>query len=173
MLLSMRCWRGCVQLCCTKGQKYQKQIMGSWILPNNECWGNFMYWKLPQRSFFGRIQDVIICFWDLLTFSTRHSMVLICIKDACQEDKFERKSHNLFIWICMRHAICVILTCIFCFSFFSPLTTPLMCSFVNVKPSVSSNKQTNNQSINQINIVVGKSSFQKTFQSIIHQSEFG
>ena len=30
-----------------------------------------MYWKLPQRSFFGRIQDAIICFWDLLTFSIR------------------------------------------------------------------------------------------------------
>ena len=49
----------------------------------------------------------------------------------------------------MRHAICVILTCIFCFSFFSPLTTPLMCSFVNVKPLVSSNKQTINQTNKQ------------------------
>ena len=27
-----------------------------------------MYCKLPQRSFFGGIQDAIICFWDLLTF---------------------------------------------------------------------------------------------------------
>ena len=45
--------------------------MLAWILPKNERWGNFMYWKLPQRSFFGRIQDTIICFWDLLTFS-RH-----------------------------------------------------------------------------------------------------
>ena len=30
-----------------------------------------MYWKLPQRSFFWRIQDAIICFWDLLTFRAR------------------------------------------------------------------------------------------------------
>ena len=44
--------------------------MLSWILPKNERWGNFMYWKMPQRSFFGRIQDAIICFRDLLTFST-------------------------------------------------------------------------------------------------------
>jgi hypothetical protein len=52
-----------------KGQKISKKNMLSWILPKNERWGNFMCWKLPQRSFFGRIQDAIICFWDLLTFS--------------------------------------------------------------------------------------------------------
>ena len=31
--------------------------MASWILPKNKRWGNFQYLKLPQRSFFGRIQD--------------------------------------------------------------------------------------------------------------------
>ena len=41
----------------------------SWILPKNKCWGNFQYIKLPQHSFFGRIQDAIICFRDLLTYS--------------------------------------------------------------------------------------------------------
>ena len=53
----------------TKGQKISEKKMVSWILPKNERWGIFMYWKLPQRSLFGRIQDAIICFWDLLTFS--------------------------------------------------------------------------------------------------------
>ena len=50
-------------------RKSWKKNMLPWILPKNKCWGNFMYSKLPQRSFFGRIQDTIICFWDLLTFS--------------------------------------------------------------------------------------------------------
>ena len=36
--------------------------MASWILPKNERWGNFQYIKLPQRSFFGRIQDNIFFF---------------------------------------------------------------------------------------------------------------
>ena len=27
----------------TKGQKISKKNMLSWILPKNECWGNFMY----------------------------------------------------------------------------------------------------------------------------------
>ena len=35
----------------------QKQIMAYWILPKNERWGIFQYITLPQRSFFGRIQD--------------------------------------------------------------------------------------------------------------------
>ena len=64
----------------------------------------------------------------------------------------------------MRHAICVILTCIFCFSFFSPLTTPLMCSFVNVKPLVSSNKQTIKQKINQTILWSEKAAFKKPFR---------
>ena len=51
-----------------KVSKSQKQIMASWILPTIECWGNFQYMKLPQRSFFGRIKDNIFFFWDLLTF---------------------------------------------------------------------------------------------------------
>ena len=38
------------------------------ILPKNERWGNFMYRKMPKRSFFGRIQVAKICFRDLLTF---------------------------------------------------------------------------------------------------------
>ena len=43
----------------------QKQIMASWILPKNECWGNFQYTKLPQCSFFGRIQDNIYIFFEI------------------------------------------------------------------------------------------------------------
>ena len=39
-----------------------------WILPKNERWDNFQYIKLSQHSFFGRIQDAVICFRDLLTF---------------------------------------------------------------------------------------------------------
>ena len=35
-----------------------------------------MYWNMPQRSFFGRIQDAIICFWDLLTTSFQTSKFL-------------------------------------------------------------------------------------------------
>ena len=41
--------------------------MASWILPKNEQWGIFQYIKLPQRSFFGRIQDNIIFFQNFLT----------------------------------------------------------------------------------------------------------
>ena len=33
------------------GTKGQKNMVSS-ILPKNECWDNFMYWKLSQRSFF-------------------------------------------------------------------------------------------------------------------------
>ena len=42
--------------------------MASWILPKNKHWDNFMYWKLSQRSFFGRIEDIILFFriyWPL------------------------------------------------------------------------------------------------------------
>ena len=45
-----------------KVSKSQKQIKASWILPKKERWGNFQYIKLPQRSFFGRIQDNIFFF---------------------------------------------------------------------------------------------------------------
>ena len=38
-----------------KVRKYRKQIMVSSILPKNECWDNFQYIKLSQRTFFGRI----------------------------------------------------------------------------------------------------------------------
>jgi len=51
-----------------KVRKSWKKSMLSWILPKNQRRGNFMYWKLLQRSFFGRIQDAIICFCYLLTF---------------------------------------------------------------------------------------------------------
>ena len=43
-----------------KVRKSRKKNMLSWILPKNERWGNFMYWKMPHLSFFGRIQDAII-----------------------------------------------------------------------------------------------------------------
>ena len=52
-----------------KVSKSRKSNMVSSILPKNERWGNFQYIKLPQRSFFGRIQGIIICLRDLLTFS--------------------------------------------------------------------------------------------------------
>ena len=42
-----------------KVSKSQKKIMTSWIHPKNERWGIFQYIKLPQRSFFGRIQGNI------------------------------------------------------------------------------------------------------------------
>ena len=51
-----------------KVRKSRKQIMVSSILPKNERWDNFHYIKLSQRSFFGRIEDTINCFRDLLTF---------------------------------------------------------------------------------------------------------
>ena len=50
--------------------------MVPWILPTNELWGNFQYTKLPQRSFFGRIQDNIYFFRDFLTFTTVASNTL-------------------------------------------------------------------------------------------------
>ena len=56
------------KMCYVKVRKSRKKLL-SWILLKNEHWGNFIYWKLPQRSFFGRIQDALICFWDLLTFT--------------------------------------------------------------------------------------------------------
>ena len=49
-----------------KVSKSQKEIMASWILPTSERWGNFLYIKLPQHSFFGRIQDNIFFYWDFL-----------------------------------------------------------------------------------------------------------
>ena len=49
--------------------KSRKQFMVSSILPKNERWDNFMYWKLSQHSLFGRIQDATIYFPDLETFS--------------------------------------------------------------------------------------------------------
>ena len=69
--------------CCyssLKVRKSRKKNILSCILPKNERWGNFMYWKLPQHSFFGRIQEAIICFWDLLTFSRAYfPCILACI----------------------------------------------------------------------------------------------
>ena len=52
----------------------------------------------------------------------------------------------------------------FLFFLFSPLTTPLMCSFVNIKPSVSSNKQTINQSNKQTILWPEKAAFKKPFR---------
>ena len=61
-----------------KVSKSQKQIMASWILPKNERWGIFQYIKLPQRSFFGRIQDNIFFFRDFLTFNKGISTMVNC-----------------------------------------------------------------------------------------------
>ena len=49
--------------------KSRKQSMVSSFLLKNGRWDNFMSWKLSQRSFFGRIEDPIICFRDCLTFN--------------------------------------------------------------------------------------------------------
>ena len=43
---------------------------------SHKRWGNFQYIKLPQRSFFGRIQDSIFSFRDFLTFTTIASNTL-------------------------------------------------------------------------------------------------
>ena len=58
-----------VKLEALKVSKSREQFMVSSILPKNERWDNFMYWKLSQCSFFGRIEDTIICFPDCLTFT--------------------------------------------------------------------------------------------------------
>ena len=53
-----------------KVSKSRKQIMASWILPTNDCWDKFVYWKLSQCSFFGRIQGTIFFFeihWPLVS----------------------------------------------------------------------------------------------------------
>ena len=59
-----------------KVSESQKQIMASWILPKNECWDNFQYIKLSQRLFFGRIEDTIFFFRNLLTFRKNVSVKL-------------------------------------------------------------------------------------------------
>ena len=65
----------CVKFDCLlaklKVSKSRKQFMVSSILPKNEYRDNSMYWKLSQRSFFGRIEDTIICFRDCPTFSAQ------------------------------------------------------------------------------------------------------
>ena len=53
--------------------------MVSSILPMNE---RFQYIKLSQRSFFGRIEDTIICFRDLLTFSRKKIFAESYLKTA-------------------------------------------------------------------------------------------
>jgi hypothetical protein len=60
---------GSKEIYIVKVSKSRKKNMLSSILPKNERWGNFQYIKLPQRSFFGRIQDAIIWIRDLLTFT--------------------------------------------------------------------------------------------------------
>ena len=60
-----------------KVSKSQKQFMVSSILPKNEHWDNFMNWKLSQCSFFGRIEDTINCFRDLLTFNILFRKVFV------------------------------------------------------------------------------------------------
>ena len=52
-----------------KVRQSRKQIMVSSILPKNESWDNFQYIKLSQRLFFGRFEDTINCFRNLLIFS--------------------------------------------------------------------------------------------------------
>ena len=52
-----------------KVSKSWKQFMVSSIFSKNKRWDNFMYWELSKHSFYGRIEDSINCFWDLLTFN--------------------------------------------------------------------------------------------------------
>ena len=61
--------------------------MVSSILPKNERWDNFQYKKLSQRSFFGRIEDTIICFRYCLTFSH------ISLSSGMREGQIELKTH--------------------------------------------------------------------------------
>ena len=68
------------------------------ILPKNERWDNFQYIKVYQRSFFGRIEDTIICFRDCLTFtifffltdtndaSQLHEKILIETRKRAEQD---------------------------------------------------------------------------------------
>ena len=56
--------------------------MVSLILPRNERLDNFHYMKLSQRSFFGRIEDIINCLRDLLTFSC--DQTIICKEKALE-----------------------------------------------------------------------------------------
>ena len=62
----------CVYLFYIKVSKSRKQIMKSWILPKNE-WNTFRICTILSVicSFFGRINDIIICFRDLLAFINR------------------------------------------------------------------------------------------------------
>ena len=62
-----------------KVSKSRKQIMVSSVLPKNERWDNFHYIKSSQCSFFGRIEDTIICFWHFLTFRRLHFMLGNCM----------------------------------------------------------------------------------------------
>ena len=65
-----------------KVSKSRKRNTLSLILLKDERWRIFLYWKMPQRSFYGRIQDAIICFRDLLTFITKdHSFSIQCLND--------------------------------------------------------------------------------------------
>ena len=53
---------------CLKVSKSRKPYMVSSILPKIDRGDDFMHWKLSPRSFFGRIEDIVICFRDCLTF---------------------------------------------------------------------------------------------------------
>ena len=50
-------------------------MVSSILQKNPERWDDFMYWKLSQRSFFGRIKDTIICFWDCLTLNLSNEYI--------------------------------------------------------------------------------------------------
>ena len=64
-----------------KVRQSRKQIMVSSILPKNERWDDFSYIKLSQHLFFERIEDIIICFRDCLTFSRGLPMALLAVFD--------------------------------------------------------------------------------------------
>ena len=65
-----------------KVSKSQKQIMASWILPKNERLGIFQYIKLPQRSFFGRIQDNIFFFEIFWPLDISSVCCIVCSKSS-------------------------------------------------------------------------------------------
>ena len=71
--------------------------------PKNELWENRLYWKLSQRSFFGGIEDTVICFRDYLTFGDGSHLKF---KTFAKSGFFHnvwiikiRMTHNLSLWL--------------------------------------------------------------------------
>ena len=65
-----------------KVRQSRKQIMVSSILQKNKRWDDFQYMKLSQFSFFGRIEDTIIYFRDLLTLKKQIILLIVEWKNS-------------------------------------------------------------------------------------------